>query len=79
MIESYQYTVVDEWPLSTGDRVQVSRTKWFEGPRAGEQHFSWRVRARNGQTIAGGGETYTRKSSAIRAALRSFPRVEADQ
>lgn len=41
----------------------------FQG-RGARRQFYWRAKARNGQTVAVGGEGYTRRSDARRAFLR---------
>lgn len=62
------------WETTSGDRVVVFAPKPTE-PTFGHRWY-WHVKSANNQIIASSGESFTRKWSAKRAALRAFPKAE---
>lgn len=66
------------WTTASGDTVEVWPSVYPIGHvRYGQVHsWWWHLKSPNNQIIATSGESFTRKSSAKRAALRSFPKAE---
>lgn len=67
------------WQTTYGDTVEVYPSH-LETPLTdqdrGIYRWRYRVRAANNKVVETGSEGYTRKTAAIRAALRHHPRVE---
>lgn len=66
-----------EWYTTHGDAVEVYASEIGDGTaeRPFDYGFRYRVRARNGRIVEVGSEGYTRRHTAVRAALRHHPRA----
>ena len=58
------------WLTADGDTVEVFRDVYSAN---GPGKWYWRVQAPNGRVVLTGGESFTRRWNAVRAARRRFP------